>query len=68
MLIFFMPSLTAWRRISSGTPEEPCRTSGTVRVARSSAISARSSTASLVVIACEVPTATASASTPVLAT
>ena len=36
MLIFFMPCRTASRRMSSGTPEEPCSTSGTGTAARSS--------------------------------
>jgi len=38
-----IPALTAFCRSSSGTPEEPCRTSGTGIAARSRAISSKSS-------------------------
>ena len=68
MLIFVRPARTAAARSSSGTPDEPCSTSGTPAAWRSLAIRPRSRTASLVSMACELPTATASASTPVDAT
>ena len=68
MLIFVRPALTAAARPSSGTPDEPCSTSGTPTARRSLAIRPRSRIASLVSMACELPTATASASTPVAAT
>ena len=67
-LILAIPAATAARSSSSGTPEEPCSTSGTGTAERSAAISSRSSVAVRLVIACELPTATASASTPVTAT
>ena len=67
-LIFVMPAATARRSSSAGTPEEPCRTSGTGSASCRAAISSWSSRAVRVVIACELPTATASASTPVVAT
>jgi len=67
MLIFVIPARTAAARSASGTPDEPCSTSGTATARRSRAIRPRSRTASLVSIACELPTATASASTPVAA-
>lgn len=68
MLIFVRPARTAAARSSSGTPDEPCSTSGTWTAARIRVISPRSSAASRVSMACELPTATASASTPVAAT
>jgi len=68
MLIFVSPALIAATRPSSGTPDEPCSTSGTATAARSLAIKPRSRTASLVSMACELPTATASASAPVAVT
>src|SRR6185437_3886567 len=68
MLIFVSPACTAAASVPSGTPEDPCSTSGTGTAALICLISSRSSTASLVSIACELPTATASASTPVAAT
>jgi hypothetical protein len=68
ILIFVMPSRTAAASPGSGTPEDPCSTSGTRTARRSAPIRARSRTASRVSMACELPTATASASTPVAAT
>ena len=65
MLIFVMPARTAAAIPSSGTPDEPCSTSGTSTAARIRAIRSRSSWAVRSVIACELPTATARASTPV---
>ena len=65
MLTLVMPAATARARPSSGTPEEPCSTRGTGTASRSRPISGSSSTASRVVIACDEPTATARASTPV---
>ena len=67
MLIFVRPARTAAASIASGTPDEPCRTRGTATAARIRLISSRSSTASRVSMACELPTATARASTPVAA-
>src|SRR5690348_10510036 len=67
-LILVIPAATAAASPSSGTPDEPCSTSGTGTAARSAAIRSRSRAASRVSIACELPTATASASTPVAAT
>ena len=67
MLIFVMPAATAAVSVWSGTPDEPCSTSGTLVAARMALIRSRSRTASRVSIACELPTATASASTPVAA-
>lgn len=68
MLIFVMPCSTAARSVVCGTPEEPCRTSGTGTASRSREISSRSSAAVRVTIAWLLPTATARASTPVSAT
>ena len=68
MLIFVIPARIAAARSRSGTPDEPCRTSGTLTARRILAMRPMSSTASRVSMACELPTATASASTPVAAT
>ena len=68
MLILTMPARTAAPSSSSGTPDEPCSTSGTGTARASAAMSAWSSAAERSVMACELPTATASASTPVAAT
>ncbi len=68
MLIFVIPARTAAARSWSGTPDEPCRTSGTLTAWRSRPTRSKSRTASRVSMACELPTATASASTPVAAT
>ena len=54
--------------VSSGTPDDPCSTRGTGTAACSRAMSSRSSAALRSVMACDEPTATASASTPVSAT
>jgi hypothetical protein len=67
-LILVIPARIAALRSASGTPDEPCSTSGTPTARRILSIRPRSSTASLVSMACELPTATASASTPVSAT
>ena len=64
-LTFAIPAPTARRSSSSGTPEDPCSTSGTGTAARSAAMRSLSSVAEREVMACELPTATASASTPV---
>jgi hypothetical protein len=68
MFTLVMPAATALLRSASGTPEEPCRTKGTGTRALSSPMSSKSSLASWVSMAWEVPTATAKASTPVAAT
>jgi hypothetical protein len=68
MLIFVIPARTAAARSWSGTPDEPCRTSGTPTARPILAMRPRSSAASRVSMACELPTATASASTRVAAT
>jgi len=65
MLIFVRPARTAAARSPSGTPDEPCSTSGRLTASRIFAMSSRSRAASRVSIAWELPTATASASTPV---
>ncbi len=68
MLIFVIPARIAAARSASGTPDEPCSTSGTPTALRILARRPKSRTASRVSMACELPTATASASTPVAAT
>ncbi len=68
MLIFVMPARTARASSSSGTPDEPCSTRGTGTARASSAMRVWSRAADRSVMACELPTATASASTPVAAT
>ncbi len=67
-LIFVIPARIAATSSASGTPDEPCRTSGALTARRILAIRPRSRTASRVSMACELPTATASASIPVAAT
>jgi hypothetical protein len=67
ILIFVIPARIAAARTPSGTPDEPCSTSGTPTARRILATRPRSRTASRVSMACELPTATASASTPVAA-
>src|SRR5690606_29217286 len=65
MLILRMPAATARTSRSSGTPLEPCSTSGTGTTAAIARTRSRSRAAVRSVIACELPTATASRSTPV---
>jgi len=67
-LILVIPARIAAPRSASGTPDEPCSTSGTPTARRILPIRPRSRTASRLSMACELPTATASASTPVSAT
>ena len=67
-LIFVSPARMPRAMCSSETPEEPCSTSGTGTARGSRAMSSRSIAATRSVMACEEPTATASASTPVSAT
>jgi hypothetical protein len=67
-LILVIPAPTAAARAASGTPDEPCRTSGTLTAPWILAMSPVSRTASRVSIAWELPTATARASTSVAAT
>ena len=67
-LILRIPAATAARSCSSLTPDEPCSTNGTGVAEVIRAMSSRSSCALRSVIACELPTATARASTPVAAT
>ena len=55
-------------QLRDGTPDEPCSTSGTGTAAAMRVISSRSKVAVCDVIAWVLPTATASASTPVAAT
>jgi len=66
--IFVSPLRTARAMPSSDTPDEPCSTSGTRTCARSLRTRSKSSSAVREVIACELPTATASASTWVAST
>ena len=54
--------------VSSGTPDDPCSTSGTGTARARRATSSRSIAATRSVIACDEPTATARAPTPVSAT
>ena len=68
MLTLVIPARTAATSPSSGTPDEPCSTSGTGTERRSAAMRSVSSCAVRSVIAWLLPTATASALTPVSAT
>src|SRR5512132_1868300 len=68
MFTLVIPAATARVRSGSGTPEEPCRTRGASTRAPSRPMSSKSSAASWVSMAWEVPTATARASTLVAAT
>jgi hypothetical protein len=68
MLILVMPALTALRRSSSDTPEDPCSTWSTGTAACNCVNRSKSHVTVRDNIACELPTATAGASTPVAAT
>ena len=68
MFTLTRPPATARANSSSGTPEEPCSTRGTPTASRSRAMRSWSKTALRSVMACELPTATARASTPVAVT
>ncbi len=57
-----IPAATALASSRSSTPEEPCSTRGTSSAALSRAMRSKSRTTSRVSMACELPTATASAS------
>ena len=67
-LIFVIPARMASWSCASDAPDDPCSTSGTGTARCSSPIRSMSSDAVRSVIACDEPTATASASTPVAAT
>ena len=66
MLILTIPAATASASIRSDTPEEPCSTKGIGSAAANALIRARSTAVVGSTIACEQPTATASASTSVV--